>query len=187
MKTNTFLQRIFFVLFLFSFVLFSQCYTVFQHPTVHNATDSTDTYYSDDVSFMDDCASCHEQQSMVYDAHPDIYEDTMFDNNYNWNYYFSTPWWFEGYYYNTAQPNENSSLPRPGQRDFNRRDIPNRTMNAAPNPSRPALAKPSNTQSAPAAPAKPAKRQERRQTITKKKSESGNQPSSRTKRTRNFL
>ena len=156
------------IFILIIFILFSlsiQCYTSFQHPKVLVEADSAGYYYEEEITFADDCSSCHEQNTQYSENYSDIYDDPIYDESYNWNYYFVTPWWYDAYYYE-AQPVPSADDLAPTQRrDFDRRESSDGTRYAAPSPSRPSLAKP-KSESSSSSNSTPPRRHERRNKIT---------------------
>jgi hypothetical protein len=160
------------VLLVFSFSF--SCYTTFKHPQIYSYSDSTDIYHSEEITFLNDCSSCHEQDDPVQDVHLQLYDYPGYHDNYNWQYYFAMPWWVDPYYYG-EQPGELSNqLPAPQRRDFERRDVPPSPATSMPGGSGATLSKPSSSDAASSetSPPKPQQRNERREAITDKKSES---------------
>ncbi len=150
------------------YFLFSQCYTTFQHPVVYVPVDST-TYYEQEVTFADDCSQCHEEKQEYVENTTDIYADPVYQQNYNWNYYFVTPWWYDPYYYsgNNQAVGGDEQLAPTQRRDFDRRETPPGPNYAAPAASSPSLAKPrSSNSSNRSTNASPPKRTPRRSTIS---------------------
>lgn len=166
---------IFSILGLFVFFTFVQCYTTFKHPEIYSASDSTGVYHSQEISFIEDCSSCHEQSNPLKDAHLQVYNYPQYEENYNWQYYYVMPWWVDEYYYG-SQPAESKELLQPTQRrDFDRRGLPATSATASPGVSGATLSKPTSTsESSPAATTQPEekKRQERREVVNKDGSKS---------------
>jgi len=159
---------IFFMAAIVFYVLFSQCYTTFQHPIVYVPVDST-TYYEQEVTFADDCSQCHEDQKKYVENETDIYADPVYEQNYNWNYYYITPWWYDPYYYygdNRPMAGEDQLEPTQ-RRDFGRRDTGPGPTYAAPAPSSSSLSKSrTNNSSNNSSNYSPPKRSERRQSVS---------------------
>lgn len=151
----------------FFYMLFSQCYTTFQHPTVYVPVDST-TYYEQEVTFADDCSQCHSDEKSKIENQNDIYAEPLYQQNYMWNYYFVTPWWYDPYYYSGTTPAtaEDDNLPPTQRRDFDRRNTSPMPSYGAPAPSSPTLSKPRSGSSRRSASAPQQKRNERRQSVS---------------------
>ncbi len=168
MKRKFIYTPIFLGLFIISLSVSMQCYTSFNHPTVYVEADSAGYYYEQEVTFYDDCSSCHEQETPYVESSSDIYNDPVYNESYNWNYFFMTPWWFDEYYYYNEMPNQNDNyLEPPRKRDFGRRsDSADSPRYGTPSPSSPVMAKPksddANRSSSP-----PRKRPSRRQDISR--------------------
>jgi len=146
-----------------------QCYTTFNHPKVFVDADSTGYFHGEDVSLIDDCSSCHQQEEPYAMRESDIYDDQIYQDHYNWNYYYVTPWWFdEDYYYNSQPIRNTDSLEPTRRRDFGRRDPLNdiRPGTGSPNSSRPSLSKPQTDDTSPST--NPTARSERRSSVSDK-------------------
>ena len=151
-----------------------QCYTTFKHPQISSYSDSTDVYHSEEISFIDDCYACHEQDDPVDDSHLQIYDYPVYEDNYSWQYYYAIPWWVDDYYYETRTPNaQKPILPAPQRRNYDRRAIPPSTATTSSGVSGGSLSKPASDNSTTSTPSQsaPPKRNERRQ-ITSKNSNS---------------
>lgn len=158
------------------FILFCflvQCYTTFKHPQIYSYSDSTDVYLTEEVTYMDDCSSCHDQNSPVNDPHYHLYQSRIYEENYNWQYYYVNPWWIDEHYNEELEKELNEKLPATQQRNFDRRDIPPSPATVTPNSATsPSLSKPSTSEPAPPESPQPKKRHERRKAITKESSKS---------------
>jgi len=176
-------------LIIYGFIsLFSSCYTTFKHPAVYaEMEDSTGYFHNEkEIALIEDCSSCHEQESPYVQYDNDTYNDPVYEDNYNWNYYFVTPWWLdESYYYDEPRVKTNQNQLEPTRRrTTDRRDSAPMPRYGTPRTDRPALAKPgskSGTSSAP--PQQPHKRNERRQTVTRDKVKTDKPSTSPPKRT----
>lgn len=147
-----------------------QCYTTFKHPKIYSDSDSTGVYLSDEVTFIDDCSACHEQNNFLIDSHLQVYDYPIYEENYSWQYYYAIPWWVDEYYYEARTQNEqNASLPAPPRRDFDRRKIPPSPATSLSGVSGGSLSKPSSEKSTAPTSSQPTptKRNERRQVSTK--------------------
>lgn len=149
MKQKKFYHIIAIFIFVFSTIYFLGCYTTFKHPKLAKMAepDSTGFYHNGDVTFNDDCSSCHAQVTPYAEHSTDMYNDPLYNENYEWNYYFVTPWWYDEYYYYETQPVRNNDNLDPTQRrDFDRRETTEAPRAGAgiPDPSRPSLSKTRN-------------------------------------------
>ena len=164
------LQTRFFIALWIIIVLFASCYTTFNHPPIYTYDDSTGVYTAETVTFMDDCASCHEQDLAVSVPDNHLYSDPIYYDDYSWQYYYAIPWWVDDYYYMEKAPeNIENQLPATQRRDHDRRETPSSPAAAAPGGTPPtsSLAKPSTEDHAPVVdPPKPPERHERRQVVT---------------------
>lgn len=175
MNKKILIQPIFIVIVILILSLSMGCYTTFNHPKLDSYADSTGTYHYEGITFLDDCSSCHEQNTQINDAHLQVYDYPVYEENYNWQYYFVIPWWYDQYYYeDERQADANDRLPAPQRRDFDRREIPPSPATALPGASGSSLAKPSTSESTPAESPQPEpkKRHERRQVTTGESSKS---------------
>jgi hypothetical protein len=166
---------IFSILGLLLFFTFVQCYTTFKHPEIYSASDSTGVYHSQDISFIEDCSSCHEQSNPLNDAHLQVYDYPLYEENYNWQYYYVMPWWVDEYYYGSQRAESKDILQPTQRRDFDRRGMPATSATSSPGVSGATLSKPtatsdSSTQVSPQP--KEQKRQERREVVNKDGSKS---------------
>ena len=161
-------------------LLLAGCYTTFNHPPIYSYGDSTDVYLADEVTFLDDCSSCHERDLAIEDTHHQLYDAPAYTDDYSWQYYYVTPWWIDEYYYlEEAQDNADSQLPATQRRGFDRREVPTSPSAAAPGSATPtsSLAKPATEEQAPAvAPPPLPQRNERRQVVTPDNSRIERQP-----------
>ena len=166
-----YLPLLFIVGIIVFFSMFLNCYTSFTHPTVYIETeDSTGYIQTEEVTLIEDCSACHEQESPYVESYSNTYNDPIYEDNYDWNYYFVTPWWFdESYYYDEPRLKTNQNRLEPTQRrGFDRRDTTPMPRNSAPRVDRPSLAKPGSDNNNISSPAPlPNKRHERRQTVTR--------------------
>jgi len=165
LKNTTIIFLSLVLLFLLAFV---QCYTTFKHPEIYSASDSTGVYHSQEISFIEDCSSCHEQNNPINDAHLQVYDYPLYEDNYNWQYYYVMPWWVDEYYYGDQQTESKDILQPTQRRDFDRRDLPATSATSSPGVSGATLSKPSATSdsSTPASSEpKDKKRQERREVV----------------------
>ncbi|MCX6152301.1 MAG: hypothetical protein NTX22_17380 [Ignavibacteriales bacterium] len=100
-----------FVIIIITFLsLITGCYTILVHPSIEN-TDENGYTYENNVTFYDDCSSCHKDiapRNIVtpeilkthpsysnfsyYDLNEDYYSDSYFGN---YGYYYNYPWWLE--------------------------------------------------------------------------------------------
>lgn len=170
MKKKKLTRHLFFILGVLLFFATMQCYTTFKHPKIYSDTDSTGVYHSEEVSFMDDCSACHEQNDPLIDPHLQIYDYPVYEQNYSWQYYYAIPWWVDEYYYEERDQSEtNASLPAPARRGFDRRKIPPSSASPTSGVSGGSLSKPSseNSKASESAQPKPNKRSERRQVKSK--------------------
>ena len=168
-------QLIFSVLVFLLFVISIRCYTTFKHPQVYSSSDSTDVYHSQEISFIDDCSSCHEQHNPINDPHLQVYDYPLYEENYSWQYYYVIPWWIDEYYYEENQElRSGDKLSAPQRRNFDRREISPSPATASPNASGASLSKPSSNEAAPetSTQPQPKKRHERRQSINRESSKS---------------
>ena len=156
-----------FLLFLFIVVSFSfQCYKTINHPIVNYPADSTGYYYSKEITPIDDCSSCHKEELNNIESNFDIYNEPIYYQNYNWNYFFVTPWWYDQSYYEQEEIAQEQENLRPPDRNFGRGAAKQSPLIATPNQSRPALAKPTSESTSPKSDAKPPTRNVKRQTET---------------------
>ena len=156
-----------------SFLLMSMsCYTTFTHPPVYTEMEDSTGYYhtEEEIALIDDCSSCHEQESPYVESYDDTYIDPVYEEDYNWNYYFVTPWWFdESYYYDEPRLKKAQNRIEPTQRrTTDRRDTAPMPRYGSSRADSPVLAKPSSGSGNSSAPApQPHKRNDRRQTVTR--------------------
>ena len=181
-KSNIFQKLLFSILIIF-LCCFINCYTAFNHPDIYSESDadSTNTYYnSDEIVFTDNCQRCHEQEMILTENYDEIYESVIDD--YDWQYYFLTPWWVDDYYYRSVQAQTGKSeLPPTQKRDFGRGHLNSPPRIVTPTISRPTLAKPSNSESSTTS--GPTKRPARRETVTNQSSTSKNDSAAKTPKT----
>jgi hypothetical protein len=176
MKQSKITGLIFLIFGFLMFLIFFQCYTTFKHPPISSNADSTEAYHSKEINFLEDCSSCHEQNNPINDSHLQVYDDPLYQDNYNWQYYYVIPWWIDAYYYEDNMAQQKDILPAPQRRDFDRRETP--TSSATPSSGTPgaSLAKPSTNTSSSSEPSSsetpPQKRNERREIAAKEKSQS---------------
>ena len=166
-KKTTIILPIFGLLFLFTFV---QCYTTFKHPEIYSTSDDTSVHHSQEISFIEDCSSCHEQDNPINDAHLQVYDYLQYEDNYNWQYYYVTPWWVDDYYYGDERAESKNRLLPTQRRDFDRRGLPATSATTSPGASGATLSKPTATSdSSPPASSQPTekKRQARRTAVNK--------------------
>lgn len=175
------------ILLIIFFLIFSvSCYTTFKHPQVYTYSDSTNVYNFQQISFIEDCSSCHEQNNPINDAHLQVYDYPSYEENYNWQYYYVIPWWVEESYYEGQRAESKESLPATQRRDFDRREQSPSSATASPGVSGATLSKPTTTgESTPPASPQPdeKKRHERRDAINQEGSKS--QESNKAEPTRN--
>ena len=173
MKNKMIYLALLFISLLIFFSLSLNCYTTFQHPKVYIETeDSTGVVETEEVTLMEDCSACHEQESPYVESYSNSYDDPVYEENYNWNYYFVTPWWFDDtYYYDEPRLKVEKDRLEPTQRrGMDRRGSAPMPRNTAPRTDRPSLAKPgSDSNNSPAPAPQPHKRKERRQTVTRER------------------
>jgi len=175
MKQTRITGLIFSIVGLLMCLIFVQCYTTFKHPQVYLNSDSTDDYHTKEISFLEDCSSCHEQNSPINDSHLQVYGNPLYQDNYNWQYYYVIPWWIDAYYYENQLTQQKDVLPAPQRRDFDRRDTsPSSATPSSGTPgasiSKPAISPSSSDTSASGE--QPQQRNERREIVDKEKSES---------------
>ncbi len=186
MKQIKFSRLIFSVLALLLFFSIFQCYTTFKHPEIYSYADSTNVYHSQEISFIEDCSHCHEQNNPLNDAHLQVYDYPFYEDNYNWQYYYVMPWWVDDFYYEGQGVESGATLPPTQRRDFDRRGLPASAANPSAGASVTTLSKPaatseSSSQTAPQQQTQ--KRNERRQVVNRDDSKS--QKSATTAPTRN--
>jgi hypothetical protein len=186
MKQIKITRLIFSVLGLLLLFSIFQCYTTFKHPEIYSYADSTDVYHSQEISFIEDCSSCHEQNDPINDAHLQVYDYPLYQENYNWQYYYVIPWWVDEYYYEGQRQESGATLPPTQRRDFDRRGMPATPATPSPGVSGATLSKPaatseSSSQTTPQQNTQ--KRNERRQVVNKDGTKS--QESTTTAPTRN--
>ena len=176
MKQKRNIRAIFFVLGLLSFFTILQCYTTFKHPEIYSTSDSTGVYHSQQISFIEDCSSCHEQNNPVNDAHLQVYDYPLYQENYNWQYYYVMPWWVDEYYYEDQRVESGATLPSTQRRDFDRRGMPATSATPSPSGSGATLSKPAATgessTTAPSLQSKEQKRNKRREVVRRDGSKS---------------
>jgi len=135
--------------------------------------DSTGYYHTEEeIALIDDCSSCHEQESPYVEYYDDTYNDPVYEDDYSWNYYFVTPWWFnETYYYDEPRLKTAKDRIEPTRRrTTDRRGSAPMPRYTSPRSASPVLAKPSTDRGRSSVPApQPHKRNERRQTVTQDK------------------
>ncbi len=182
-------QKFIFLLLSIIIILFwGSCYTTFKHPEIYSASDSTGVYHSQEISFIEDCSSCHEQNNPINDTHLQVYDYPLYEDNYNWQYYYVMPWWVDEYYHGSQRAESKDILQPTQRRDFDRRGMPATSATASPGVSGATLSKPTATgDSSPQASPQPKqqKRQERRPVVNKdgsKSQESTTTTPTRTKR-----
>ncbi|HDP97812.1 MAG TPA: hypothetical protein ENN22_01345 [bacterium] len=144
MKKHIVLSPLAVGLVVIGFSLSFQCHTTFKHPQVFFEADSTGYYHVEEVTYISDCSRCHEQQVSYAEHQNDIYQSTVYQDKYNWNYFFMTPWWFDDYYYYESRAmTDNNSLEPTQRREFDRRSSSDsaRPGQGTPDPSRPSLSK----------------------------------------------
>jgi len=175
MEKTTLTKLLFSISIFLLFLITIRCYTTFKHPQVYSTSDSTDVYYSEEITFLNDCSSCHEQNNPVNDPHLQVYDYPLYEENYSWQYYYIIPWWIDEYYYEEDQEvKPEDKLPAPQRRNFDRRGISPSPATTSPNASGASLSKPStneaSTETSPQP--EPKKRQERRQVVNKESQKS---------------
>jgi len=149
---------------------FVQCYTTLRHPEVTAPRENSEFVHNGEVTFMDDCSSCHDQSATVAEPYQELYYSTDYEQDYNWEYYFVLPWWIDEYYYYESLPAAgNDPVHPPERRGFERGEIGGTPSYSTPNMSQPALSKTPTTESNPS---EPAKRHERRDSATDQNKES---------------
>lgn len=175
MKQTYIIRILFSSLILLLFVIFVQCYTTFKHPEIFSHSDSTEVYHSKEINFLEDCSSCHVQDDPVNDSHLQVYDNPLYQDNYNWQYYYVMPWWIDDYYYQDHLASQKDVLPAPQRRDFDRREMPASSATPATVTSGATLSKPANSEPSPApssSESQPQKRNERREVVPREKSDS---------------
>lgn len=163
------------ILGLLLFFTIFQCYTTFKHPAVHTYSDSTDVYHSQQISFIEDCSSCHIPNNPINDAHLQVYDNPLYEENYNWQYYYVIPWWVDEYYYENHRAGSGETLPATQRRDFDRRELPATSATSSSGVSGATLSKPTTTgESSTATSPQPEqqKRSERREAVNRADSKS---------------
>lgn len=173
-KKITFLPACITMIFLIISALMN-CYTTFRHPRVHSSSDSSEVNHSAEITFQDDCSSCHEPNQTINDPYAPVYENPIYEQKDNWGYYYAIPWWSDQYYYENRQAKMNDNLPPTQKRDFDRREGTPSPAIATPGVSTPTLSKPAakeTTEPAPASSQQPIKRHERRLEATGDRSKS---------------
>jgi len=153
-----------------AFNFFTGCYTTFRHPAVYAEIEDSSGYYhsQEEIAQLDDCSSCHQEQSPFFETNANIYDEPLYNNNDDWNYYFITPWWFdESYYYEERIKTSAEPLQPPPRRTSDRRETDPLPHIGVQRDDRPALTKPNTDNDSTALPApQPHQRNERRQTVT---------------------
>jgi len=175
MKQIKITRLIFSVSGLLLFFSIFQCYTTFKHPEISSDADSTSVYHSQQISFVEDCSSCHVQNDPINDAHLQVYDYPLYQENYSWQYYYVIPWWVDEYYYEDHQAESGATLPPTQRRDFDRRGIPATPATPSPAASGATLSKPAATGESSTAPSpQPTqqKRNERRGEVNRDESKS---------------
>ncbi len=157
------------------FLIFAQCYTAFKHPEIYSYSDSTQVYHSKEINFLEDCSSCHVQDDPVNDSHLQVYDHPLYQDNYNWQYYYVIPWWVDNYYYQDHLAKQKDILPAPQRRDFDRREMPASSASPSTVTSGATLSKPNSNETTPASSSsetQPQKRNERREVVPRDKKDS---------------
>ena len=166
MKHKTFYSPFFLLISILLFSFSISCYTSFNHPVVYLEADSTGFCQPVEVTLIDDCSGCHNQEDIYAESYSNLYNDPVYDESYDWNYYFVTPWWVEESYYYEEQAPENNEELRPQRRGFDRGGADQAPRYGTPSPSRPTLAKPASDTPTYSKP-KPPKRNQRRQSVVR--------------------
>jgi len=146
-----------------------QCYTTLRHPSVVLQQEGSEGYHSSEITFMDDCSACHEQSSAITEPYSEIYYDSVYDQDYEWQYFFDLPWWIDEYYYESYPADLGSPVRPPERRPFEKGEIGTTPMHVTPSTSRPALSK---TPSSDSNSSQPTQRHGRREAMTNKNKES---------------
>lgn len=146
--------------------LLAQCYTTFRHPILYSMADSLAAPLPQEVTFMDNCSSCHDQTHPLIHSPANFQGDPMMDRNYSWQYFYTMPWWLDSYYYENQPANLEDRLPPTERRDFDRREVPPSSAVENPAGGVPSLSKPASETPPPAVAPPPPQRHERRQITT---------------------
>lgn len=163
-------KQITIVLIIFIIIIGGSCYTTFKHPKIYSTADSTYVYQHDEITFIEDCSSCHDQNDPITDTHLQVYDYPLYQDNYNWQYYYVIPWWVDEYYYQEQSISSPDNLPAPQRRDFDRREMSPSVTTESSIPPGVSLSKPTTTDTTPeqTPPATQSpKRQKRREVIVK--------------------
>lgn len=158
-----------FMLILLVSSFLTRCYTTLRHPEVVLDAEDMEGYQHSEISFIDDCSACHEQHSSVTESYGNIYYEPAYDLNYDWQYFFETPWWIDEYYYQPQPAEMASPIRPPAKRPFEKGQIGSTPMHVTPSTSRPALSK---TESSDDNLSKQTKRHVRREIVTNRNNES---------------
>lgn len=147
--------------------LLAQCYTTLRHPILYSVADSLAAPQPQEVTFMDDCSSCHNQTHPLIHSPVAFRGEPMTDHDYSWQYFYTMPWWLDSYYYEDSPADLENPLPPTERRNFDRREVPSSSAVESPAGGTPALSKPASDVPSPAAPPPPPpQRHERRQIST---------------------
>lgn len=169
MKTKTHHRPVMWGLIIVLSLFSVQCYTTLRHPDVALQQEEGESYHNTEITFVDDCSSCHEQSSTVADPYVEIYYDPAYELDYDWQYFFDLPWWIDEYYYQPQPAELASPIHPPEKRPFDKGEIGTTPMHVTPSTSRPALTK---TPSSESETAQPAQRHDRRDALTNQNKES---------------
>ncbi len=93
------------------------CYTVITHPQISEDIISENEYMDDNVTHFDECTQCHNN----FDRFRPFKENyhTMLSNdydNYDWQYYYTMPWWEEDRYFSLVNTGQKSRKLPPTQK-----------------------------------------------------------------------
>lgn len=146
--------------------LLAQCYTTLRHPILYSVADSLAAPQPQEVTFMDDCSSCHNQTHPLIHSPVAFQGQPMTDHDYSWQYFYALPWWLDSYYYENSPADLENPLPPTERRNFDRREVPPSSAVENPVGGTPALSKPASDGPSPAAAPPPPQRHERRQIST---------------------
>ncbi len=100
------------------------CYTVIMHPSLSEEYMAEQEYYDSHVTHMDDCSSCHQQKHTKFHSdYTDYYSFPDDQYNYDWEFYYDTPWWMDSYYVSKRNDRPVNPLPPTQRRDIGRRGV----------------------------------------------------------------
>ncbi|MBD3291008.1 hypothetical protein GF337_19530 [candidate division KSB1 bacterium] len=105
-----------FALLLISLYL-TGCYTVLTHPEIDDDVIAEYEYIDDNVTHYDECTQCHVSfdRFRPYEMNYHSVLNNEYDN-YDWQFYYTFPWWEEERYYSLVNTDDEGNILPPTQK-----------------------------------------------------------------------